>query len=145
MEGGGHLCRFRRPRYLQNFSDATSDRLGRRSLLVGGLLVFAAVYAGFAAARAAWQLVALFAVYGLYMAATEGVGKALAIALVPAEGRAAAVGLLGMVTGVATLLASVIAGILWSAVGPWATFAFGAAGALTTVMLLLVVPALRRV
>lgn len=122
-----------------------SDRIGRRTLLIGGLLVFAAVYLGLALAHSAWQLVALFAAYGIYMAATEGVGKALAVDLVPKEGRAAAVGVLGMVTGIATLLASVIAGVLWSAVGPWATFAYGAAGAVITVGLVLVVPSLRRV
>jgi MFS family permease len=122
---------------------ALSDRLGRRVLLFAGLVVFAAVYAGLAVASAAWQLVVLFAVYGLYMAATEGVGKALAVDLVPAGGRAAAVGVLGMVTGIATLLASVIAGVLWSAVGPWAAFAFGAVGAILAAGLLVSVPALR--
>jgi MFS family permease len=122
---------------------ALSDRLGRRVLLFAGLVVFAAVYAGLAVASAAWQLVVLFAVYGLYMAATEGVGKALAVDLVPAGVRAAAVGVLGMVTGIATLLASVIAGVLWSTVGPWAAFAFGAVGAILAAGLLVVVPALR--
>lgn len=124
---------------------ALSDRIGRRFLLVAGLLVFAAVYVGFAVAISAWQLVVLFAVYGVYMAATEGVGKALAVDLVPQGGRAAAVGVLGMVTGVATLLASVIAGVLWSAVGPWAAFAYGATGALITAGLIIGVPELRRV
>jgi MFS family permease len=122
---------------------ALSDRLGRRTLLIGGLLVFAAVYAGLAIANQTWQLVLLFAVYGVYMAATEGVGKALAIDLVPANGRAAAVGVLGMVTGIATLLASVIAGLLWTAVGPWAAFSFGATGATLTAAMFLVVPPLR--
>lgn len=124
---------------------ALSDRLGRRTLLLIGLFVFAAVYAGLAITHSVWQLVVLFAVYGLYMAATEGIGKALAIDLVPKDGRAAAVGVLGMVTGIATLMASVIGGLLWTAVGPWATFAFGAAGALITACLFLTVPALRRV
>ncbi len=122
---------------------ALSDRIGRRSLLIGGLLVFAGVYAGLAVASSAWQLVLLFAVYGVYMAATEGAGKALAVDLVPAGGRAAAVGALGMVTGIATLLASLIAGVLWTAVGPWAAFAFGATGAALAAGLLFVVPALR--
>ena len=124
---------------------ALSDRIGRRHLLVSGLVVFAGVYAGLAFADSAWQLVVLFAVYGLYMAATEGVGKALAVDLVPKGSRAAAVGVLGMVTGVAALLASVIAGVLWSAVGPWATFAYGATGALITAGLIIGAPALRRV
>lgn len=124
---------------------ALSDTLGRRSVLVGGLLVFAAVYAGLALASSGWQLAVLFAAYGVYIAATEGVGKALAIDLVPEGSRASAVGVLGMVTGIATLFASLIAGLLWSTLGPSATFAYGAVGALVTAGLFIVVPALRHV
>jgi len=112
-----------------------SDRLGRRGVLIGGMLVFAAVYAGFSLAKELWQVVALFAVYGLYMAATEGVGKAYAVDLVPVPLRATSVGLLGTLTGAATLLASAVAGVLWDAVGPWSPFAMGAAGALLSALL----------
>jgi MFS family permease len=72
----------------------------------------------------------LFGVYGLYIAATDGVGKALAVDLVPASIRAGSIGLLGTVTGIATLVASSVAGLLWSHFGSWATFGYGAAGAL---------------
>lgn len=122
-----------------------SDRVGRRRLLVGGLLVFAAVYVGLAAVRNVWQLVVLFACYGLYVAATEGVGKALAVDLAPVDARASAVGMLGMVSGIATLLASLVAGVLWSAVGPWAAFIYGAVGAFVAAAMLMVIPALRHV
>ena len=122
-----------------------SDRLGRRPVLAGGLVVFALVYAGFALANTTLQLVVLFAFYGLYIAATEGVGKAFAIDLVPSASRARAVGVFGMVTGLATLVASLAAGALWTVVGPWAAFALGSAGALLSAGLLLGVPALRRV
>lgn len=107
-----------------------SDRLGRKAVIVGGLLVYALVYLGFAGANAHWQLWALFGIYGLYTAATDGVGKALAVDLVPGNIRAGAIGMLGTVTGVATLVASSMAGLLWSAFGPGATFLYGAAGAL---------------
>lgn len=113
-----------------------ADRHGRIRVMVVGLGVFAAVYLGFAGASALWPLWALFAIYGLYTAATEGVGKALAVDLVPAELRASAVGLLGTVTGLATLLASCFAGLLWTHVGPWATFVFGAGGAVVGGLLL---------
>ncbi len=117
-----------------------SDRLGRRVVLVGGLVVFAIVYAGLAFASAGWMVWALFGVYGLYTAATDGVGKAFAVDLVPKELRASAVGVLGTVTGVATLLASSIAGGLWTLVAPWATFAYGAAGAVLGALLLPAAP-----
>lgn len=113
-----------------------SDRLGRRRVLVGGLLVFALVYIGLATVQATWALWVLFAIYGLYTAATDGVGKAFAVDLVPKELRASAVGVLGTVTGIATLLASSIAGGLWTGVAPWATFVYGALGALLGAALL---------
>lgn len=121
-----------------------SDRLGRRRVLVGGMLVFAAVYAGFSVATSTWQVVVLFAVYGLYIAATDGVGKAFAVDLVPSHLRATSVGLLGTLTGVTTLVASTLAGALWDVVGPWAPFALGAAGALVSAALFAFIPGLRR-
>lgn len=117
-----------------------SDRWGRKVVLLSGLAVFALVYLGFAAARQPWQVWPLFAIYGLYTAATDGVGKALAVDLTPASARAGALGLLGTVTGLATLLASSLAGLLWQFIAPWAAFAYGALGALAGALLLLRVP-----
>lgn len=117
-----------------------SDRLGRRSVLTLGMLVFAGVYAGFALAGRPWLLVPLFAVYGLYIAATDGVGKAYAVDLVPLRLRATSVGILGALAGVATLVASAVAGVLWDSVGPWAPFALGAAGALLSAALFATLP-----
>lgn len=113
-----------------------SDILGRKRVLIGGLFIFALVYLGFAFATSLWQLTALFAVYGLYIAATDGVGKALAVDLVPDNIRASALGLLGTVNGVAVLAASSVAGILWTTIGPWAAFGYGALGAVLGSLLL---------
>jgi MFS family permease len=107
------------------------------------MIVFAAVYGGFSVATRTWQVVLLFAIYGLYMAATDGVGKALAIDLVSSELRATSVGLQGTVTGLATLAASSIAGVLWDTVGPYAPFVFGAAGAVLSAGLFSLLPGLR--
>jgi MFS family permease len=120
-----------------------ADRLGPRRVLVGGLVVFALVYAGFAGAGSAWMLWPLFAIYGLYIAATDGVGKAYAVELVPERVRATSLGLLGTVQGVATLVASSVAGVLWTVVGPWAAFAFGVVGALVSAVALTLAPVLR--
>jgi len=118
-----------------------SDVLGRRRVLVGGLLVFALVYVGFAVVPEAIWLWPLFAIYGLYIAATDGVGKAYAVDLVPSGIRASAIGLLGTLTGIATLIASSVAGLLWQVVAPWAAFAYGALGALLGSLLLWRLPA----
>ena len=120
-----------------------SDRVGRRRILRLGLLVFAAVYVGFAFARQGWMIWVLFAVYGVYIAATDGVGKALAVDLVPDTVRGTAVGVFGTVSGVAAVLASIVAGLLWDKVGPAAPFVYGAAGAVLAAALLVIVRAPR--
>lgn len=106
---------------------AASDRLGRRNVIGAGYAVFALVYLGFALAgtgTAAWPL---FAVYGVFMALTEGVGKAFVTDLAPAAGRATALGVYTGAIGAMVLVSSVLAGVLWDAIGPSAPFALGAA------------------
>ncbi|MCB1186859.1 MFS transporter [bacterium] len=112
------------------FLGSLSDVLGRRSLLIAGLLLFALVYCGFAFASSTLHLLVLFLVYGLYMAATEGVSKAFAMELVPAEMKGTASGMLGFTAGAGALVASIVAGLLWEGPGPWLVFAYGAVGAL---------------
>jgi MFS family permease len=114
-----------------------SDRIGRKSLLISGLIVFAGVYLGFSFASFRWHFWVLFGVYGVYMAATDGVGKALAVDLVDPVKKATGLGALGTVTGVSTVIASTVAGALWDYLGPFATFLYGALGSLLAVLLLL--------
>ena len=104
-----------------------SDRIGRKRLIVCGWVLYAAVYAGFAFASSAATVWALFLVYGVYFGLAEGAEKALVADLVRPEQRGTAFGLFGLITGLAALLASVLAGVLWEAVGPEATFLAGAA------------------
>jgi len=115
-----------------------SDRVGQYPLVITGFVIFAAVYAGFAAAGSGWTLAGLFAAYGLYIAATEGTSKALIGRAIPTGERASALGLYYTATGIATFAASTIGGLLWSAWGPWATFAYGAAAALAAAAFMLI-------
>ncbi len=114
-----------------------SDRLNRKHVLIGGLLVFALVYTLFGFASSPWHFWILFFIYGLYMGATDGVGKAYAVDLVPADLKATGLGILGTVSGLATIAASSIAGLLWDQAGAQWTFLYGAAGAILSVMILL--------
>lgn len=115
---------------------AWSDKVGRRRLIIGGWLVYGLVYLGLAFAQAGWQVWGLFAIYGLYYAATEGVAKALVADLVPESLRGTAYGLFNAAIGITTLPASFIAGLLWQGLGDWtgfgasAPFFFGAGMAL---------------
>lgn len=104
-----------------------SDRIGRRAVIIGGYVVFAVVYLGFAAASAAWHVWFLFAAYGLYYGLTEGVQRAYAADLVPPHLRGTAFGVYHTLTGLALFPASVIAGWLWQAIGVPAPFFYGAA------------------
>ncbi len=116
---------------------ALSDRIGRKGLLVSGLLVFAAVYLGFSFATAHWHFWILFGVYGTYMAATDGVGKALAVDLIESSRKATGLGALGTVTGISTVFASTIAGLLWDHFGALSTFIYGASGAFLAAVVLI--------
>lgn len=120
---------------------ALSDRVPRRTIMAGGLLVFAAVYAGFALADRALYVWPLMALYGCYIAATDGIARALVVDLVPAEARATALGWHGMLVGLGAVASSIVAGQLWDHVGVAAPFALGAAAALGGALLLLRVPA----
>jgi MFS family permease len=116
---------------------ALSDRIGRRGLIAGAWLIYSACYAGFAIATQAIWVVPLWVAYGTYYALSEGVGKALVADLAPTDLRATAFGILNAVQGMMILPASVIAGILWSAIAPPAPFWFGAACSAAAVVLLL--------
>ena len=115
-----------------------SDRLGRRSVIGGGFAVFAVVYLGFALAGRGAVVWPLFAVYGVHMALTEGVGRAFVADFVSSERRATALGLYQGAMGGMILLSSVIAGALWDVIDPAAPFFLGGATALAALVLLLV-------
>jgi MFS family permease len=106
---------------------ATADRVSPRVLLLAGLALL--ITADLALAVAAAPLLALVgvALWGAHMALTQGLLSKLVADTAPAELRGTAFGLFNLVSGGALLLASVIAGVLWSALGAPATFLAGAA------------------
>lgn len=107
-----------------------ADRWPKERLLGAGFLVYAFTYLGFALLANPLLVWPLFLIYGVYIALTEGVSKALISNLVPSEVRGTALGLFYMVTGLLAVAASLIAGILWDQVSQAAPFHFGAALAL---------------
>lgn len=103
-----------------------SDRLSRKSVIIIGYLVFAAVYIGFGSLASSGMVWPLFAIYGFYMAMTEGVGKAFVVDLVESRYRGTALGLYHCITGILTFFASLAAGLLWTHIGAAAPFLYGA-------------------
>ena len=103
------------------------DRIGARPLLLCGLLVLIAADLVLAFGS---TLVAIFlgiGMWGLHMGLTQGVLAALISATAPDRLRGTGFGLFGLITGLASLLASVLAGLLWDRIGAQATFLAGAA------------------
>jgi MFS family permease len=103
-----------------------ADRMSRRMLLVIGVSVLIAADVVLATAGTAWQVVVGAAIWGLHMGATQGLLSALVADAVPGDLRATAFGFYGLVMGGALLAASVVAGWLWTSLGPGATFTAGA-------------------
>lgn len=102
-----------------------SDRIGRKRLLVAGYLFYGLVYLGFAFFTSKAAVWTLFAVYGIYIALTEGVEKALVAEIAPENLKGTLIGLHDTFVGIGLMPASFIAGLLWDAISPAATFYFG--------------------
>ena len=114
-----------------------SDRVGRRKVIVGGWLAYAAIYLGFGLVSEGWQIWALYALYGVYYGLAYGTAKALITDLAPSALLGTAYGTYNAILGLIDFPASLIAGLLWQGVGPAAPFLFGAAMALAATVLML--------
>ncbi len=118
---------------------AWSDRVGRRTVIAIGWLVYAAVYAGFAISATLPALLTWFMVYGCYYGFAEGVEKALVADLAPAARRGTAFGYYNAVSGIGALTASIVFGLIWRAYGAPAAFGVGASIALVATAALFVI------
>lgn len=116
---------------------AAADRISARTLLVLGLGVLIAADVVLAMATSPWIAFLGAAFWGLHMALTQGLFSKLVADTAPVELRGTAFGIFNLVSGGALLLASVIAGSLWSVFGASATFIAGASFAAFAAMGLL--------
>lgn len=107
------------------------DRVGRRRVVVLGYALHATINLWLLLAGSRWEMVAIFAVYGIFYAIDESQSKALIADLEP-ERRATAVGVYNFVTGLLYLPASLLAGALWS-FAPGLAFALAAALSLAAI------------
>lgn len=99
-----------------------SDRIGRRKVIIGGWIIYALIYLGFALAKNVTHVFLLYVAYGVYYGMAYGTAKAMIGDLVPEEMRGTAFGTYNAVLGILDFPASMIAGFLWSGVGKWAGF-----------------------
>jgi MFS family permease len=127
------------------YGGGLSDRVGRKPLIVGGWILYSAVYFAFGWATAAWHAWMLFAVYGIFYGMTEGTEKALVADIVPTQRRGSAFGWYNLAIGLGALPASLIFGRIWDTAGAPTAFAFGASLALiAAVLMAFVAPSTRR-
>ena len=99
-----------------------ADRFSYKKIILLGFMLFAVVYGGFAFSPSIGVIFILFAVYGVYAAATEGVIKAWITNLAHKENTATAIGFYTSCESICALLASIIAGALWTNFGSTSTF-----------------------
>jgi len=115
-----------------------SDKIGPKKVLFSGFLLFSFIYLFFGLTKVSLFLWLLFPFYGMYMALTEGVGKAYISNLVPQEKTGTAFGIYQTTIGLCTFFASLIAGLLWTYIGVSAPFIFGSLMAVISAFLFVV-------
>jgi MFS family permease len=118
-----------------------SDRLGRKTMIISGWVIYALVYAGFAFVTSAWQTWVLFIIYGTYFGLTEGVEKAFVADMVPEKNRGTAYGLYNLAFGITVFPASLLFGLAWNYLGASTAFLGSACVSVAAILLLTTVRA----
>ncbi|MCV2358230.1 MFS transporter [Paucibacter sp. TC2R-5] len=115
-----------------------SDRVSHRALLALGLLVLLAADLLLASSTQLAALLGGVLLWGVHMGITQGLLATLVADTAPAHLRGTAYGFFNLLSGVAMLLASALAGLLWDGWGAEATFYAGAVMCVLTLLVLLV-------
>lgn len=116
-----------------------ADKAGLHKTLIAGILVFAVVYTGMGMASATTHFVVLFALYGIYAAATDGISKALITNHCQKEETATGLGLFNALASIVTMISSSLAGLIWFSFGAGTMFVFAGSGALLSAIYLAVI------
>ena len=118
---------------------AMADKVGLKSMLISGLVLFSLVYFFFGFATSFLVFGILFFFYGIYAASTEGISKALISNLADSSETATAIGFFTSFASIFALLASTLSGILWYSIGPKAMFMISGAGVFAVSVYLIMV------
>ena len=114
-----------------------SDHINRKGLLAAGLALLAGADLALALMPNLGGVAVGVVLWGLHMGFTQGLFATLVADASPPGLRGTAFGLFNLLTGLAMLAASIIAGALWDAYGPAGTFFAGLAFALVALLGLL--------
>jgi len=116
-----------------------ADKIGLKTMLAGGLMLFAVVYFLMGFATSLFMFAILFFCYGIYAASTEGISKALLSNLASRSETATALGLYNSLASIGALLSSSMAGVLWFVYGPKTLFMVSGIGVFTVVCYFMVI------
>jgi len=115
-----------------------SDRIGKEKILVAGFLIYSGVYFGFGVTTSWGTIIALFALYGLYSSATDGIQKAFIADIIDDNKKGTGMGIYNALIGLTLLPASLIAGLMYDRINSRLPFYFGAVTAAVSALLMLV-------
>ncbi len=113
-----------------------SDRWGRKGLFAAGLIALIAADVVLAWAPSPYYVMVGVAIWGLHMGLTQGILSTLVADAAPVDLRGSAYGVFALVSGVAALLASVVAGIVWDKFGQAPVFYIGAGFAVLALLIM---------
>lgn len=116
-----------------------ADKFGLARTLIMGLVVFAVVYSLMGFVIISWQFIALFGLYALYAASTEGISKALISNIAEKDKTATAIGFYTSFASVFTMLASSLAGLIWYTLGMKTMFVISGIGVMCVALYLAIV------
>ncbi len=116
---------------------ALSDRVSHKKLLAAGLLVLIAADLLLAIDRHWWTVMAGVMLWGVHMGMTQGLLATMVADAAPAELRGTAFGFFNLISGIAMLAASVLAGLLWDTLGAAYTFHAGSVFCVLTLVMLM--------
>ncbi len=113
-----------------------SDKIGRRPVLIGGYVIFGITALGLLVASTPSSVLLFFIIYGICYAMIDGTQRAFVVDLAPQHLKGTALGVFHTAIGLVALPGGYIAGMLWDKVSPEATFGYGLALTLISVVLL---------
>jgi MFS family permease len=113
-----------------------ADRMSQKGLLGAGLVVLIVADLVLAQAHGLTMVAVGVALWGLHMGMTQGLLATMVAATAPAHLRGTAFGFFNLASGIAMLIASVLAGLLWDKLGADVTFYAGAVFSLLAFMML---------
>ena len=116
-------------------SGMLSDKIGRKPVLRAGYALFGITSLGLVFASDIYGILSLFAIYGIFYAMIDGVGRAFVVDLAPKHLKATALGTFHTAIGLVALPGGYIAGLLWDQISPETTFVYSLTMAVISLVL----------